>query len=397
MNWSVLKGLSVFVCGLALLGLAACGGGGGEPKPPPPKEEKEMRVIPGEGFNFTDILVAIEPNDSGYYRYAPGNPVGLLGSGVKLGNARSAATKFRFYWSPDATITRDDTELREVPVPALDDPHEGREYFAVDATAHIPSSSTSGQTYFLGGCIDPVPGETDTDDNCDEGPLPITLVDDPNAPSKTGSLSSVASCRTPHTKDFSTCRQSRGLSEASCPASAVFANRACPTTEGSALITSCDLRADARIVHYSRNPTSISRDAHIRVYREACERIGGTFQILHTGGNTGGNTGSRASLVFKIQDACNDSYRIDYRFFQYEGSRQTGSWPGGNRNYYTRTYGETLTHSLACTSGRSVCFGGKTGPRSWGVGFDGDPGCTACCYTCPSSGTVTTRVHRLTC
>ena len=40
MNWSVSKGLSVLVCGLALLGLAACGGGGGGDKKP------EARIVP---------------------------------------------------------------------------------------------------------------------------------------------------------------------------------------------------------------------------------------------------------------------------------------------------------------------------------------------------------------
>ena len=49
MNWSVSKGLSVLVCGLALLGLAACGGGGGDGDPAPKPPGDQMRVMPSPG------------------------------------------------------------------------------------------------------------------------------------------------------------------------------------------------------------------------------------------------------------------------------------------------------------------------------------------------------------
>lgn len=43
MNWIMVKGLTVFVCGLALFGLAACGGGGDDP---PASDKPEMTIIP---------------------------------------------------------------------------------------------------------------------------------------------------------------------------------------------------------------------------------------------------------------------------------------------------------------------------------------------------------------
>ena len=43
MNWIMVKGLTAFVCGLALFGLAACGGGGDDP---PASDKPEMTIMP---------------------------------------------------------------------------------------------------------------------------------------------------------------------------------------------------------------------------------------------------------------------------------------------------------------------------------------------------------------
>ena len=77
MNWSVLKGLSVFVCGLALLGLAACGGGGGDPAP----KKNEVQVTP-----------APTPKPDRYISYAVGrNYAWAIRTGDSRSSTRTAA------------------------------------------------------------------------------------------------------------------------------------------------------------------------------------------------------------------------------------------------------------------------------------------------------------------
>ena len=93
-------------------------------------------------------------------------------------------------------------------------------------------------------------------------------------------------------------------------------------------------------------------------------------------------------LIFGITDGCNDGYRIDVRFFQYDSAgRVEGTWPGGRGFYHTEFYNQVQTRNLGCTAGRLVCYGAKTGNRIWGVDFDdGSGSCTSCCTRCPTSG-----------
>ena len=114
--------------------------------------------------------------------------------------------------------------------------------------------------------------------------------------------------------------------------------------------------------------------------------------------------------VFRISDSCNDGVDIEYRFFEYDGwinsdivARMTksGVWPGSGRVYVTRGFGKpSREHTLGCTAGRGVCFGGKSRDQRqirWGAGIDGDENCPGCCIQCPTSGTVTYPGGRLTC
>ena len=120
-------------------------------------------------------------------------------------------------------------------------------------------------------------------------------------------------------------------------------------------------------------------------------------------GSQGGGVGGSREITFRITDACNDGYDINYRFFANDASDDVvGGWPGGNLVYSTRRLGETHTHTLACPSNTvKICYGAQRESSSrdnsyWGVGLDGDEGCADCCISCPSSGVVTGG-RRLTC
>ena len=83
-----------------------------------------------------------------------------LSVGVRNDGAGSAAaTTLRYYRSPDATITTSDTEVGTDEVPGL--APLGTSSQSVSLTA----PATAG-TYYYGGCVDAVPGESDTTNNC---------------------------------------------------------------------------------------------------------------------------------------------------------------------------------------------------------------------------------------
>ena len=86
------------------------------------------------------------------------------------GDGPSATTMLRFYRSADKTITRADTQEATVEVSPLEAGERHRQ--EVDITA----PSTEG-TYYYGACVDPVPEESDTSNNCSwwsmEVPVPL--------------------------------------------------------------------------------------------------------------------------------------------------------------------------------------------------------------------------------
>lgn len=113
--------------------------------------------------------------------------------------------------------------------------------------------------------------------------------------------------------------------------------------------------------------------------------------------------GEAPGITFRITDACNDGYDINYRFFDYDASNnRVQTRPGGSHVYTTRRLGETYTHTLACPSNTvKICYGAQrersSGDNSyWGLGLDGDESCADCCISCPSIGVVTGG-RRLTC
>ena len=78
---------------------------------------------------------------------------------VNGGAASSNATKVRFFRSTDGTITVDDTQVAVADVPAL------AASGSVTASA-VVSAPAAGGTFHYGACVDAVPGEVATGNNC---------------------------------------------------------------------------------------------------------------------------------------------------------------------------------------------------------------------------------------
>lgn len=85
-----------------------------------------------------------------------------------------------------------------------------------------------------------------------------------------------------------------------------------------------------------------------------------------------------SSMTWVVTDQCNDGYAVDFRMYDFDRNLV---WPATGY-WYTQYYNTPLSTSIACTYGSSVCIGGATGNRSWGVGFSGNYTCSDCCHTC---------------
>ena len=76
-----------------------------------------------------------------------------------LAGGESAATTLRYYRSTDATITTSETEVGTDAVGALAPSGTS------DQTIELTAPSTAGR-YFYGACVDVVPDEFNTTNNC---------------------------------------------------------------------------------------------------------------------------------------------------------------------------------------------------------------------------------------
>ena len=88
-----------------------------------------------------------------------GGSFSLLMTVTNQGDAQSAATTLRYKRSTDATITTSDTSVGTDAVRALVRPQ------GYGGTIRLTAPSTPG-TYYYGGCVDSVAGESDTTNNC---------------------------------------------------------------------------------------------------------------------------------------------------------------------------------------------------------------------------------------
>ena len=103
-------------------------------------------------------LVVLGPNVSDSSPET-GGPFRLIVTVQNVGERQAAATSMQYYRSTDATITTSDTSVGTAPVPALGAWQGSAKTISLTA----PSRAA---TYYYGGCVDAVPGESDTANNC---------------------------------------------------------------------------------------------------------------------------------------------------------------------------------------------------------------------------------------
>ena len=92
------------------------------------------------------------------------------------GSGASTATTIRYYRSDDPTIDANDTQVRTQDIHPLG--VEGLLGFPAiyypNAWDDVVTAPTSPGTYYYGACVDPVPGESDTNNNCSEA-MPMNV------------------------------------------------------------------------------------------------------------------------------------------------------------------------------------------------------------------------------
>jgi len=96
--------------------------------------------------------------------------------------------------------------------------------------------------------------------------------------------------------------------------------------------------------------------------------------------STSSNIPVPPAVMWKLRKDFNG--RLALRFFT---SPRGGVWPSSNQ-VWTLDDLEEHTYTMACTPGENVCYGAVdyNAPRAgdWGVGLDGEHGCSRCCAAC---------------
>ena len=145
---------------LTAAGLVSCGGGGSSGTSAGSGDQ--MTIMPRPPQNLmpspTQDLIVHAPS-VGPTSVAPGETFTLLVTVQNWGQGQAEATTVRYYRSTDTTITTSDTLEGTAPVSALDFSQGSGESISLTAPA------TAG-TYYYGACVDAVPGEYDTTNNC---------------------------------------------------------------------------------------------------------------------------------------------------------------------------------------------------------------------------------------
>ena len=134
-----------------------------------------------------------------------GGMFSLLMTVTNQGDAQSAATTLRYKRSTDATIATSDTSVGTDAVRALVRPQGS------GATIRLTAPSTPG-TYYYGGCVDSVAGESDTANNCSSSVKVTVTVPQTNTPATSApTISGTARVGQTLTADTSGIQDANGL------------------------------------------------------------------------------------------------------------------------------------------------------------------------------------------
>jgi hypothetical protein len=91
---------------------------------------------------------------------------------------------------------------------------------------------------------------------------------------------------------------------------------------------------------------------------------------------------AKVNQRWTFQDRCNDRRGIRARLF--DKTNRTTKWPASG--YYRISSLSQATKTISCDSGHKICFGAvqdpPVGSGHWGVGINGNFGCSACCTLC---------------
>ena len=116
-------------------------------RPPPQQQQPDLAVVA--------FFLA-----SGVHDGAPGRSLTFQARIRNVGNEVSPATTLRFYRSRNRTISTDDTLLDTVAVGTI------AASSRIDSETLTLTAPSAAGTYYYGGCVDAVPRESDTTNNC---------------------------------------------------------------------------------------------------------------------------------------------------------------------------------------------------------------------------------------
>ena len=119
-----------------------------------------------------DLVASVSPNS---VAVAPGGEFQVRVTVRNRGNVAAPATRVRTFASADSVVTTSDEEVGDPSdVPALGPGESAQITYVLTVDSSVPPG-----TYWLGECVDPVEGESDTDNNCSAA-LKMTVTGSPD-------------------------------------------------------------------------------------------------------------------------------------------------------------------------------------------------------------------------